>query len=211
MKNLKNRITTNLIIRRINFILMGVVLFSCSCLLIVFIQTLCCKGWHLALNIDGVKGIQSFWLDYLPLIKLLGCSLTIWIASYNLVKYLSVETVKALAKLREMLNSEEKKKIHTALFDPEDKKPISSEFQSNTKADFSNAEFFDYIGTIELGAIMVRRGVISIDEFYNQFGYRVENLWANQEVRSHINKEATYYKDLNFIIQRLIDKGYLNS
>ena len=35
--------------------------------------------------------------------------------------HLSVETVKALAKLREMLNSEEKKKIHTALFDPEDK------------------------------------------------------------------------------------------
>lgn len=207
MKNLKNRIAANLTIKRINFILMGAVLFSCSCLLIVFIQTLCCKGWHLALNIDGVKGIQSFWLDYLPLIKLLGCSLTIWIASYNLVKYLSVETVKALAKLREMLNSEEKKKIHTALFDPEDKKPILSELQS----DFSNAEFFDYIGTIELGAIMVRRGVISIDEFYNQFGYRVENLWANQEVRSHINKEATYYKDLNFIIQRLIDKGYLNS
>lgn len=199
MKNLKNRIAANLTIKRINFILMGAVLFSCSCLLIVFIQTLCCKGWHLALNIDGVKGIQSFWLDYLPLIKLLGCSLTIWIASYNLVKYLSVETVKALAKLREMLNSEEKKKIHTALFDPEDKKPILSELQS----DFSNAEFFDYIGTIELGAIMVRRGVISIDEFYNQFGYRVENLWANQEVRSHINKEATYYKDLNLLFNVL--------
>lgn len=214
MKNLKNRTTADLIIKHTNYLLLGVVFFSCICLFIVFIQTLCGKGWCIALNIDGIKGMQSFWRDYSPLIKLLGYSLTIGIASYNLERYLTVETVKALARLRKMLNSEEKKKIHTALFDSEDKKTILPELQSNqsdTKADFSNAEFFDHIGTIELGAIMVKHGVISINEFYNQFGYRVENLWANQEVRNHIAKEAGYYKDLNFIIQRLINKGYLNS
>ena len=77
--------------------------------------------------------------------------------------------------------------------------------------DFSNAEFFDYIGTIELGAIMVRRGVISVDEFYNQFGYRVENIWANEGVKKHISNNKSYYKDLNFIIRRLVNKGYLSS
>lgn len=94
--------------------------------------------------------------------------MTLWIASYQLAKYIDVETINSLAQLREMLNSEEKKKIHTALFDPEDKEPILPELQSKNPdrtMDFSNAEFFDYIGTIELGAIMVRRGVISILNF----------------------------------------------
>lgn len=140
--------------------------------------------------------------------------MTLWIASYQLAKYIDVETINSLAQLREMLNSEEKKKIHTALFDPEDKEPILPELQSKNPdrtMDFSNAEFFDYIGTIELGAIMVRRGVISVDEFYNQFGYRVENIWVNEGVKKHISNNKSYYKDLNFIIRRLVNKGYLSS
>ena len=147
-------------------------------------------------------------------LKVSGALLTLWIASYQLAKYIDVETINSLAQLREMLNSEEKKKIHTALFDPEDKEPILPELQSKNPdrtMDFSNAEFFDYIGTIELGAIMVRRGVISVDEFYNQFGYRVENIWANESVKKHISNNKSYYKDLNFIIRRLVNKGYLSS
>ena len=130
--------------------------------------------------------------------------MTLWIASYQLAKYIDVETINSLAQLREMLNSEEKKKIHTALFDPEDKEPILPELQSKNPdrtMDFSNAEFFDYI----------RRGVISVDEFYNQFGYRVENIWANEGVKKHISNNKSYYKDLNFIIRRLVNKGYLSS
>lgn len=65
-------------------------------------------------------------------LKVSGALLTLWIASYQLAKYIDVETINSLAQLREMLNSEEKKKIHTALFDPEDKEPILPELQSKS-------------------------------------------------------------------------------
>lgn len=194
----------------INYGLLGIVLFSAICLLIVFIQVLCCEGWHIALSTNGIKNMQIFWQDYLPLIKLLGCSLTIWIASYNLSRYLSVETVNALGRLREMLNSEEKKKIHTFLFDKEDAKPILPELQSaqpTLNMDFSQAELFDYLGTIELGAIMVRRGLISVDEFYNQFGYRVENISENTEIQKYLNNTQKYHSDLLYISEQIKKQG----
>lgn len=43
-------------------------------------------------------------------LKVSGALLTLWIASYQLAKYIDVETINSLAQLREMLNSEEKKK-----------------------------------------------------------------------------------------------------
>ncbi len=61
---------------------------------------------------------------------------------------------------------------------------------------------FNYLGTIELGAIMLQREVISFEEFYNQFGYRVINIANNERLMNSIRfePEKQYYDSLWYVI-----------
>ena len=73
--------------------------------------------------------IASFWLDeewidYKFWTETFGGCLTLWIISYNLKKFIDIETVKALGDLRTKLNDDKKMDIHTFLFPNEDKTPI---------------------------------------------------------------------------------------
>lgn len=185
---------------------LSVILFAT--LAIVFFQTFFCREYYLLITRDGVSTMQEFWLSYKHIIQALGGCLTLFIVSYNLQKYTDIETVKALGDLRNKLNCKEKKKLHTFLMHESEKEPILQKFDKKKKENdcvrYSNAVLFDYIGTIELGAIMVKRKVISINEFYNQFGYRVENLMNNAAIRSHIKGNIGYYKELQYIVQQLI-------
>lgn len=130
----------------------------------------------------------NFWSEYKPLFSVLGTCLTLLIISTNLRKYIDVETVKTLGILRERFQGEEKMKIHDTLLDNDDKKTIIE--------DLSNVEILDYLGTLELGAIMLDRCVITKDEFCQQFGYRVENIRNNREIMKHIEENKQYYKYL---------------
>lgn len=191
-----------------NYILLALSVILFAALAIVFFHTFFCWEFHPQFTREGVSTMQEFWIDYKYIIQALGGCLTLFIVSYNLQKYIDVETVKALGDLRNKLNSDDKEKIHTFLMPTEDTKDVLTELDSpvDNKGNiaYSNAVLFDYIGTIELGAIMVKRKVISIDEFYNQFGYRVENLMNNAAIKSHIKDNIDYYKELQCIVQRLI-------
>ena len=179
-----------------------------TALVIVFFHTLFIWEYHPLITREGVSTMQEFWIEYKYIIQALGGCLTLFIVSYNLQKYIDIETVKALGDLRNKLNSEEKKHLHTYLMPQSEKEPIlqdlDEEIVQKDKIPYSNAVLFDYIGTIELGAIMVKRKVITIDEFYNQFGYRVENLMSNAEIKSHIKDNINYYKALRYIVLQLI-------
>ena len=196
------------LISAINCILLVLSVILFTALAIVFFHTFFCWEFHPQFTRGGVSTMQEFWIDYKYIIQSLGGCLTLFIVSYNLQKYIDVETVKALGDLRNKLNSDDKEKIHTFLMPTEDTKDVLTELDSpvdnNGNIAYSNAVLFDYIGTIELGAIMVKRKVISIDEFYNQFGYRVENLMNNAAIKSHIKDNIYYYKELQYIVQRLI-------
>ena len=85
-----------------------------------------------------------------------------------------------------MLNSPEKKDINSRLIKEVSQIPELS------------IEELDYIGTIELGAIMHRKGIISDTELYNQFGYRVENI-CNSSLYEKINEDDSYYNDFKYI------------
>ncbi len=203
----------------ISLILIAMVMIVLVAIVTVCVQTICSDGWRLALNIDGVKNMQSFWGEYSQMITFGGCCLTLFVANYHLTKYLDVETVKALGKLREMLNTPEKKAIHSSLLPQEDRKfdlPAAAESetteqeagntsrpagsataknpQTQPAAKWSTVDKYDYLGTIELGAIMLKRGVIERDLFYNQFGYRVENLLSDKEIIDHVEENKGYYK-----------------
>ena len=158
----------------------------------------CCKE-RLFLELE-------FWL------KALGAIVSTWVLTYTLKKTSDTACVQALAEIRTKLNSDEKKKIHFFLMDDEDEKPAilegleknpnyrsnfdpskQAEGGANFRIDMSNVELFDYLGTIELGAIMLERGLISLKEFKNQFGYRLVNIVKNPEVRAHlIDPECDY-------------------
>ena len=194
------------IIKVINRGLLVMSLFLFLCLGWIFVETLLNNNWHLSISVDGIKNMQIFWGEFSPLIVLFGSSLTLWLASSQLAKYINTETVNALGKLRQLLNSDEKKKIHYYLLEKCDKKDVvrnDTNNDSDLHVELSNVDLFDYIGTIELGAIMLQRGVISYDEFYSQFGYRVENLWKNEAVKKHIKENAKYYKKFLYIVKKL--------
>lgn len=206
--NCRCEFSVRCLIRAMNSMLLALSAILFIALAIVFFHTLFCLEYHPLITREGVSTMQEFWLEYKYIIHAFGGSLTLFIVSYNLQKYIDVETVKALGDLRNKLNSEDKNKIHTFLMPKEDKAAILIEIDTSidNKSNItgSNAVLFDYIGTIELGAIMVKRKVISINEFYNQFGYRVENLMNNAAIRSHIKGNIGYYKELQYIVQQLI-------
>lgn len=205
------------VLRAANWVLLVLVGLVLVAIVTVFVQTICSDGWRLALNIDGVKNMQSLWGEYSQMITFGGCCLTLLIANYHLAKYLDVETVKALGKLREMLNTPEKKEIHSSLLPQEDREfdlPAAAESETTEQetedtsrpagpataknpqpaAKWSTVDKYDYLGTIELGAIMLERGVIERKLFYNQFGYRVENLLNDKEIIDHVEKNKEYYE-----------------
>lgn len=157
--------------------------------------------------------IGNVWLDYKFWTETFGGCLTLWVIIYNLKKFIDIETVKALGDLRTKLNDDRKKEIHTFLFPNEDKTPILNNIEnksnsSDAAAQFANADIFDYIGTIELGAIMLKRDAITLDEFKNQFGYRVENIKNNSNLMRHIKENKEYYSDFLWILAELNDGKY---
>ena len=184
----------------------AVVVLLCYIVLVAFLD-LAGSEWNVDISTVGILGIEQFWLRHAELITLFGCVLTLWIACYNLKKYMDVETVNALATLRSMLNSEEKKKIHAYLMDYDEQQAIFPDLENKKgeqKISFSNVELFDYLGTIELGAIMLQRGVITQEEFDNQFGYRVKNIYKNEALKQHAQDECNkkYYQMLLYVFER---------
>ena len=191
------KIDLNKVITIIDYALFFVSASLLCCIIVIVMQTILGDGWIIKFSIDGIKGMQQFWSEYKPIITTFGFTLTLFIANHNLSKYLDIETANALSKLRKLLNTDEKKKIHYYLLDKDDKKLIIPEIdkkEDDACCKFSNVELFDYLGTIELGIIMRERGIISKKEFESQFGYRVENLWKNEAIVKHIMKHKKYYE-----------------
>lgn len=126
------------------------------------------------------------------ILKIIYILVSFLVAVITLKKTIDIQTVNSLAKLRELLNTKEKKEIHNKLI-------------NNPHDDFEiEIEELDYIGTIELGAIMHRKGIISNRELYNQFGYRVENI-VNSSLYKKISEDSKYYEDFIYI-KKIIEK-----
>lgn len=173
------------------------------CVLIIVFDALLTGAWRILIGAEGVKGLQMFWLPYAPLLKVFFYSMTLFVASHTLMKYIDVETCRSLGEIRNKLHDDSKKKIHNFLMDEEDKKAIIEKLKSfsDDGTDLSNVEIFDYLGTLELGAIMLTRGILSEKEFYNQFGYRFENLANAPELLAHIEQRHEYYEPLLFAME----------
>ncbi len=146
-------------------------------------------------------------LDYEFWAKSFGGCFTLWVIFYNLKKFIDVEAIKALGELREKLNNDTNKQIHIMVMSDKDKHN-----ENNSLSETEIADIFNYLGTIELGAIMANRGSITLYEFYNQFGYRIENLleYNQLDIRNHIKENKGYYDSMQYIINKLVDEKYMN-
>lgn len=178
-------------------------------------EALFCDGWYLWPVSEGFKNAIEFWQPYLPYIKLFIYSATLFVAGYNLSKYMDMMAIESLRTIRERLNEDNKNKLHELLLCEKDQvsilKPSSStEPDVNQKEEIKNITIYDYLGTIELGAIMLKKGMISIDVFYNQFGYRMENIFRNAEIAQSIQKDHKYYTNLIYARDLLMKHNLLD-
>lgn len=187
-------------IKSINYFLLFVTLVIFACLVIYFIGTLCESGITIQSNKEGVINFQNIWYDCAPLIKAFIAFLTVTIASIQLDRYMEVETVNSLSKLRDLLMTKENMIIHQAIMDEENPFEIKSPDGSDK---LYPAYIYNYLGVLELGATMIKRNIIPMGEFDKHFGYRIDNVINNINIRKHIENEKGCYEHLIFLINEL--------
>ena len=193
----------------------SLLIIAVFCILLILLVCVCrlfCGGWNAALSEENIKNMLVFWRDYKELYIIAFSCLTLYVALVHLKKFVDVSTIQCLSTLREKFNTPEKKSIHSYLLPPSDKNVILPELEKMERIDrvmpsdkirYSNVELFDYLGTIELGIIMLKKGLITLEEFKNQFGYRVENCWKCQPIGCHIFKNMTYYEDFLSVVKMM--------
>ena len=142
-------------------------------------------------NAISIARIQSF-LSKTFIDNALAFLCPFLIATLTLKKTTDIQAVDSLARLRTMLNSDEKKKIHQNLI------------KNAQEEDELGVEQLYYFGILELGAIMHRKGIIDDKELYNQFGYRIENI-VKSSLYEKLQRDELYYKDF-FYIEKVINK-----
>lgn len=203
----------NMIFGLLALLLLLILIYICA-------EAAICQGYRLDISLAGIDAFQDFWREYSFLLKgFAGCA-TIFIAGYNLSQYINVALVESLAQLRARLDDEPKKRLHIDLMNYGDadlarevmrESSIRSHKNSSPRTDvqYTSADILDYLGTIELGAIMLRKGVISIEEFNQQFGYRVVNLLASEQILDHIQNNEESYKDFRYVVKELLKHDML--
>lgn len=178
----------------INTVLIIITIILLGSLVVFGISTVITDSISISLSADGVLSFQDFWSECGLIIKAFIAILTLTIASIQLKRYIDLETTSTLAKLREMLTSDINMEIHHLIQNNQcfKKCPINS-----TTHIIRDVDVYNYLGTLELGAIMVKRETITMGEFANQFGYRIEAVMNNCSVfTKYIQDEREYYQDL---------------
>ncbi|GHT17417.1 hypothetical protein AGMMS4956_20890 [Bacteroidia bacterium] len=136
--------------------------------------------------------------------------LTLYVAGSQLKKQSDMACINTLTKLRELLSSDRNRRVHFALFPPNERKTLADtnirvkekEFDGLVDdKDISMVDVYNYLGTIGIGTQMIKKELIDMATFYDHIGYRVENLFegktdAHQIVQKHIFDNDTYYHNL---------------
>lgn len=184
------------------------VLFFAGCILIVLFKAVVHDKWCIDFSADGVENMLLFWRGYAPLLRAFFYSSTLFVACHTLIKYIDVETSRSLSEIRSKLNEEPKKLIHDHFLNPGDKTDIKGNLGGSIEGlkskdgtvDFTAVEVYDYLGTLELGAIMLHRGIISEKEFFDQFGYRYIYI-GKSALMKLIEHDAHFYKPLLYAME----------
>lgn len=140
-----------------------------------------CSFSNWILHILGVlhpfRAIFSALLILLPIV----------IALETFHKNVNAQECQSLLELRKELSNNSNMTKHREL--QKDYEDITTNNISINPEKYANSEIDNYLGTIELINIYLKKGIISEVEFHNQFGYRIDYIFKNQYLMTYINSE----------------------
>ena len=113
--------------------------------------------------------------------------LPIVIALETFHKNVNAQECQSLLELRKELSNNSNMTKHKEL--QKDYENITTNNLSINPEKYANPEIDNYLGTIELINIYLKKGIISEKEFHNQFGYRIDYISKNQHLMNYINSE----------------------
>lgn len=110
--------------------------------------------------------------------------LTLWLTIITLHRSVKTEEMNAIVSLRNLFNQKENKEVYEQILKGND---FKLDEKRKNEGDVNN-----YIGTLEVAYLMVERGVINMEEFENLFGYRLNNLFENEDLYKYIREDRKY-------------------
>ncbi|BEG98510.1 hypothetical protein BSYN_07750 [Bacteroides sedimenti] len=142
----------------------------------------------------------------------------LFIGSYNLSRFLNefrkrnnLKGIKAVTELRKMLDENRiNLEIHRDLqFGEYDFIEIPSTKDEKTK----QIELFCYLRTIEQAKFMIQKRIIDIEQFYKQFGSRIDDIVKCEPLKEYLDRNHKLWVDLLWIIRevRIYKKDKLNN
>ena len=153
-----------------------------------------------------------FWFGkeagYGKLTVMLFSTTALFIVSYNLSRYLNeyrkrsdIKGTDSVIELRKMLDENKINfEIHRDLQFGEYE---FIENPSTKEEETKQMELFRYLGTIELAGSMVRKGVINTEQFYKQFGCRIDNIVRCAMLKEYLDRNKESWADLRWIIREV--------
>ena len=118
-----------------------------------------------------------------------------------------MEAVKALQDLRSMLMVGDNVRIHDLLeYDEKNEQETKNKIEQFRK-EFAERQgsVYNYMGILELAKFYLDEEIISIEQFKDQFGYRVENLYANPLINSWLTNYPCYWNTLNSLNEIMLN------
>lgn len=129
----------------------------------------------------------------------------IYIALETLISNINNQEGRALLDIRVLLNEPNNLEIHKKL------RGESGDWANGIpKKDKENKDTWrkidNYLGILELINILIDKNLLSVDNFNNQFGYRVDNVFYNKDIQKYLttycNGEDTWKELYNLFKKR---------
>ena len=161
-----------------------------------------CFPCYISCTSDGVAYFLSMFKPFYPLFSGTIMLMTIYVALISYVRAKKVEAMKALQDLRNMLMKDDNVKIHDLL---ECEKENEKEKQKSFEKEYATRQgtVYNYLGILELSKFYLDEGIISVDQLKNQFGYRIENVYANPLICEWIMKHPGYWRTLDELKKKI--------
>ena len=154
-------------------------------------------------------GIANFLSQFAPFEHLFSGTIllmTIYVALASYVSSKKTESMRALQDLRKMLMTDDNIRIHDLLEYDDDSQTDKENKMVDFQCEFAHRQgsVYNYMGILELSKFYLDNGIITKEQFQDQFGYRVENIFANPLVYQWISKYPDHWETLN-ALKKIID------
>lgn len=160
---------------------------------------------ELAINKQGLVYFLSLFDSFKALLASTFIIIPVYIALETLISNINNQEGKTLLDLRTLLNTPENLEIHKKLRG--ESGDWANGIPQKEKEDKDTWRKIDnYLGILELINILIDKNVISGENFDNQFGYRIDNVFHNQDIKEYIesyqNKDIIWKELLSLITKR---------